>query len=180
MAQPDFATNDDNVLELAAYAGPSQQQARTPVGDWIRTGTSNVHSLPDSADLQKASRPPATAREDIVVDGVSKDELAAHLRAVSAETDTKIARMEGKMDLVLSKIEGLNTRISDVSNEISDSRRATRANAMAVGLGLAGLMLALAALVPTFYDLGGKQRDVIKEEVKTQMGSQKPPLASKP
>jgi len=37
--------------------------------------------------------------------GPTREELDAKLQAAAAETDTKIARLEGKMDLVLLKLD---------------------------------------------------------------------------
>lgn len=85
---------------------------------------------------------------------------------LQARGDTKLARMEGKMDLVLVKLD-----------DVLESGRATRANGWVIGFGLAGLIVAIVLLFPVIYDFGAKTRDVIRDEVKQQIETQKPPTA---
>jgi hypothetical protein len=92
----------------------------------------------------------------------SSDDLTdAKIASVEARTDTKIARMEGKLDLVVSKIDGINSRLDDVRNDY----RATRANIWVVGLGLAILIVGVAALFPVFFSIGTQVRDIIGKEI---------------
>jgi len=85
----------------------------------------------------------------------------AKVAAAEARTDTKIARVEGKLDLVVAKIDALGERF----NELRDDNRATRANQWVIGLGLAVLIIAVAALFPVFFDLGSKVRDMVDHAV---------------
>jgi hypothetical protein len=80
----------------------------------------------------------------------------AKIAASEARTETKIVRMEGKLDLVVSKLDSLR-----------EDNRATRANQWVIGFGLAVLIVAVAALFPVFFDMGGKVKDWIREEVRT-------------
>jgi hypothetical protein len=93
---------------------------------------------------------------------------AAEIAASDARTDTKIVRLEGKLDLVLSKFDSVNTHIDSVSTRITDMKddlRSTRNNIWVVGLGLAGLIVVVVALFPVFFDVGSKMRDLIQTEV---------------
>jgi hypothetical protein len=85
----------------------------------------------------------------------TREEMTANLEAVEARTDTKIARLEGKIDLVLSKLDG-----------VREDGRATRANQWVIGFGLAGLIVALVVAFPAFFDIGSKVRDMIREEAR--------------
>jgi hypothetical protein len=76
------------------------------------------------------------------------DEFAQHGAAAEARTDTKMARMEGKLDLVLSKLDG-----------VRDDYRNTRATQWVIGLGLAVLIIAVVALLPVFFSVGAQIRD---------------------
>jgi hypothetical protein len=79
---------------------------------------------------------------------------AAEIAAAEARTDTKITRMEGKLDLVISKLDG-----------VREDNRATRANQWVVGLGLAVLIVAIATLFPVLLDFGAKIREMVVKEV---------------
>lgn len=96
----------------------------------------------------------------------------AMIDAAEARTDTKIARMEGKLDLVVSKIDsinsGINSQLSGINSRLDDVRRdyrATRANIWVVGLGLAVLIVGVAALFPVFFGIGIQIRDIIDKEI---------------
>ena len=83
---------------------------------------------------------------------------AAEIAAAEARTDTKITRMEGKLDLVISKLD-----------DVREDGRATRANLWVVGLGLAVLIVAMITLFPVVLDLGMKTRESITKEVQEQV-----------
>jgi hypothetical protein len=95
----------------------------------------------------------------------SDDLVDAKLGRVAAETDTKIARLEGKLDLVLSKIDASNSHYSDLRTDIADSRRATIANVWVVFAAVVALLVGLAAAAPVIFDLGTKHRDMIDRTV---------------
>jgi hypothetical protein len=88
----------------------------------------------------------------------SREEIDAKIGAAEARGDTKIARIEGKLDLVISKLA-----------EVQESGRATRGTLWAIGLGLAALILAVAFGVPAIYTLGTQTRDIVRDEVKAAL-----------
>lgn len=88
--------------------------------------------------------------------GPSREEIDAKLRTVSAETDTKLARMDGKLDLLLSKI-----------SDLREDGRSTRNTVWGATFAVLALVVALAAFAPVVFDLGTKQRDIIRDEVKS-------------
>lgn len=66
------------------------------------------------------------------------------------------------------------TATNNARTDMLAASSSAKANAWVVGIGLAALIVALVVAVPAFYDLGGKQRDAIHEEVKRQVETQKP------
>jgi hypothetical protein len=91
-------------------------------------------------------------------DGPTREEIDAKLGKISAETDTKVARMEGKLDLVLSKMD-----------DVRDGLRSTRANQWVIGTALAVLIVALAFGVPAIFGNGLQLRDVVHTEVQEML-----------
>ncbi len=91
---------------------------------------------------------------------LTREEMKAEIALAEARTDTKIVRMEGKLDLVLSKLDG-----------VRDDNRATRANQWVIGLGLAVLIVAIAGLLPVFFGIGTQVRDLVHTEIQSQRSS---------
>jgi hypothetical protein len=91
----------------------------------------------------------------------SQDDLVdAKVAAAEARTDTKVVRLEGKVDLVLSKLD-----------ELRDDNRSVRANQWVIGFGLAVLIVAVAALLPVFFSMGTQVRDLVHSEIQSQLPS---------
>lgn len=82
----------------------------------------------------------------------------AKIAAAEARTDTKLARLEGKIDRVLDSVETSRS-------EARDNRRAIIANVWVVFAAVAALIVGLAAVFPTVYDLGAKNREAISRDV---------------
>jgi hypothetical protein len=96
--------------------------------------------------------------------GPTREEIDAKLKTVGAETDTKIARLEGKLDLVISKLDG-----------VREDGRSTRANMWVIGVSLALLIIGVAAAAPAIFDLGMKVREGISKEIQEQVHKVSPP-----
>ena len=71
----------------------------------------------------------------------TREEIQAKIEASDARTDTKIVRMEGKLDLVLQTLQ--STR-----DEARDNRRAIIANAWVIFAALVAIVGILAAVAP--------------------------------
>jgi hypothetical protein len=91
----------------------------------------------------------------------SREEMKAEIGLAEARTDLKIARMEGKLDLVISKLDALSALAR------SDNA-ATRGNIWFVGLGLAVLIVAVVTLFPVFFSIGIHIRDIVHAEMQSQ------------
>lgn len=96
----------------------------------------------------------ATLPQGDVMSDLTREEVKAEIAASEARGDTKIARFEGKLDLVLSKLE-----------DVRQDNRTTRANQWVIALGLAVLIVTIVSLLPIFFDWGSKIRDLVDKEV---------------
>ena len=81
---------------------------------------------------------------------------------------------------MLSKLDDVGARVSDVRQDVKGEMRTTRANAWVIGSGLAILIVAIAALfvtmvalLPSFFGMGAQVRDLVQKEVQTQLPSPK-------
>jgi hypothetical protein len=172
--------NASNIVDLPARGS----QNAGSIGDSIR-GIRSVEAIPKAPsieatqfNLQGNAAPQfnllgTAAKFDLQRKNPmsSSDDLTdAKIASVEARTDTKIARMEGKLDLVVSKIDGINSRLDDVRHDY----RATRANIWVVGLGLAVLIVGVAALLPVFFGMGTQIRDIIDKAIEAHMSSPTP------
>jgi hypothetical protein len=116
-----------------------------------------------------------TARESEMA-GPTREEITHQVAASEAKTETKIARIEGKLDLVLSKLDAaandigakfasVGERLTEVRNDVRADYAATRTNLWVVFVGILALIVALALLFPTFFDMGSKIRDLVDREI---------------
>ena len=87
-----------------------------------------------------------------------REMVADKIAAVEARTETKIARLEGKMDLVLEAVR--NSR-----EEARENRRAIIANSWAIGIGMALLIVAVVAAFPVFFGIATQLRDFVHDEM---------------
>jgi hypothetical protein len=95
---------------------------------------------------------------------------AAEIAAAEARTDTKIVRLEGKLDLVLEAVK--STR-----DEARDNRRAVIANGWVIFGALVVVIGILVTVAPVIFDMGFKWRETITKEVQDRLP---PPPPSTP
>jgi hypothetical protein len=86
----------------------------------------------------------------------------AKIAASEARGDTKIARMEGKLDLVLEAV-----RTS--REEARDNRRAVIANGWVIFGALVVVLGIMVTVAPVVFDMGFKWRETISREVQERM-----------
>jgi hypothetical protein len=85
----------------------------------------------------------------------SQDDLMdAKIAAAEARTDTKIVRLEGKLDLVISKLDLINESYRGVK----EGQRAVITNIWVVFAALAAIILGSIAAAPLIFDLGMRLR----------------------
>jgi hypothetical protein len=107
----------------------------------------------------------------------SQDDLVdAKIAAAEARTDTKIVRLEGKIDLVLSKLDS----ISQTYKDVREGHRSVIANIWIVFAALAAIIIGAVAAAPVIFDLGMKVRETITKEVQERTLTQPSPPAAPP
>jgi len=163
-----------NVIKFSSYMGDSDKLSGNISGmQEVSLGTSRLNS--GSTILQQKS----TAMADI-----TREEVNAKVELSESKSDTKFARLEGKLDLVLSQlssqIANVSTQLSDVKGQIQESRlvsrderRSMRSDTILATVSIAILIVAIAALFPVFFDIGTKVKDFVSDEVKSHFAEQK-------
>jgi hypothetical protein len=149
--------------EQASVTGNSAPQTSnvTYLRDHQKTGTAsaNLSYQGEELVLLKIETPPSSSNaKGNKMPDLTREEIDAKLAASEARTDTKIARLEGKLDLVLSKLD-------DVRND----NRGIRANQWVIGFGLALLIVAIAALFPAFFGIGAQVKDLVDASVQSHL-----------
>jgi hypothetical protein len=91
----------------------------------------------------------------------TREEIDAKIDAAEARTDTKIARLEGKLDLIVEAVRSSR-------DEAREGRRAIIANSWVVFGALVVIIGILYTVAPMIFDLGFKWRETISKEVETQ------------
>jgi hypothetical protein len=97
------------------------------------------------------------ASKESKMSDMTREEMKAEIAASEARGETKIARFEGKLDLVLEKLGNVNENVRSSNN-----------NQWVIGLGLAVLIVAMVALFPVFFGMGAQIRDMVHTEMQSQ------------
>ena len=107
---------------------------------------------------------PSTGSEHgvVIMPNPTEVELNAKLEAVEARTDTKIVRLEGKLDLVLEAVRS-------TKEEGRDNRRAVIANLWVIFGALVVLIGIIVTVAPVIFDLGSKFRETVTKEIQEQI-----------
>lgn len=92
----------------------------------------------------------------------TREEMDAKIAASEARTDTKIARLEGKLDLVITKIDHVTESNRFLHKEVADSRRAVIANGWIIFAAIIAVIAILVTAGPAIFELGIKIGDIIK------------------
>jgi uncharacterized protein YlzI (FlbEa/FlbD family) len=116
---------------------------------------------------QFSGRAQGINEEPVMADSPSKDEVKFQIEASEARTDTKIERVNGKLDLVLEKI-----------SEVNDNYKTNRSNMLVGFFSVAGLLIALGGIIiavwaamPAFMDVGSKVREIAASEARAVSAS---------
>jgi hypothetical protein len=103
---------------------------------------------------------------------LTREEVQAKIEVAEARADTKIARIEGKLDLVLQAVEGSRS-------EARDNRRAVISNAWVIFGALIVVLATMVTILPTFLDMGFRWRETITKEVQERIPETNPPKNAK-
>jgi len=107
---------------------------------------------------------------------MTRGEINEKIAASEARGETKIARIEGKLDLLLARVEtsaeytrdsiqSLKADNREFLNAAKEDNRATRGNTIAVGIGLAILIVTIVTLFPLFFDIGTHLKEMVDQAV---------------
>jgi hypothetical protein len=100
----------------------------------------------------------------------SEREVTDHaIAAAEARTDTKIVRLEGKMDLVLSKLNDSIAGSESIRRDVKESERALKANAWVIFGALIVVIGIVITVAPVILDFGFKLREAVTKEVQEQV-----------
>lgn len=110
----------------------------------------------------------------------------AKIAASEAKTDTKFAELRGemklmgaKLDKVLSKVDGFESRLAEQRSDIKADFRANRILMIGLAVSVSGLMLAVVLAVftigNTMFSRGISVRDVVKAVVAEQQSQPSKP-----
>lgn len=95
----------------------------------------------------------------------------AKIAASEARTGEKFAKLDGKLDLILEKIETVRAQSTDARTEA----RTTRRTVVGTGISLAALLLAVFALYSNGFNMGTKVGDVARIEAEQTYNRLAPP-----
>lgn len=87
-------------------------------------------------------------------------EVDAKIAAAEARTDTKITKIEGKLDLILQRLGTIEEKSADARGEA----RATRRYVVGTGLSLGALLIAIVTLAINGFNIGSKVDDIARYE----------------
>lgn len=117
---------------------------------------------------RRASQQSLLRERGPVPDAQTREEIDAKIAASEARNETKIARLEGKLDLLLEKANQAAMAAEQSEKAIKEEGRATRANIVVLGTALALLIIGLVALFPVIFDLGEHIREMVEQAVATK------------
>lgn len=127
-------------------------------------------------------------------DMATADDLVdAKIAAAEARGDTKSMRLEGKLDLVLLKLDSndrkldtYNATAEAIRREVKDSERAVRANGWVIFAAISGLIVGVVAIIatvgPFLFEQGAKQDEITTRKVHEEFQKfiQQPPVKPQP
>src|SRR5262249_10352103 len=111
--------------------------------------------------------------EAAAMSNTTRGEIDAKFAAAAAETETKFARLEGKLDLVISKIE-------DARASAHSDNAVTRASLWVLFAVVVAIVAALYAFFPVFFDFGSKVQERIADEIKARLPTVSPSTTPQP
>jgi hypothetical protein len=175
--QPNPASRQPDQRTASAFVEPARQSAQVIYLDRRSYIHQNVRANNHSSTYSAGSALPAGAQKTSGghMADLTREELDAKLTTVSAQTDTKLARLEGKLDLVITELRSVN----DTYKNVRDGQRATIANLWVVFAALAAIIIGSIAAAPVIFDLGMKLRETITKEVQERTPPP-PPLPPAP
>jgi hypothetical protein len=107
---------------------------------------------------------------DVPMDGQNSELIDAKIAACEARGEVKLARLEGKIDVMIANQASLKDGVNSVKNTV------WTVGAIVVTVIVASIALVV-ALVPPSVTFGTQMRDMVQREVESQKRSDTPPKA---
>jgi hypothetical protein len=126
----------------------------------LAPNSANVGSIENTNNvyyLHGASIPAGVMARKEMAD-LTREEVQLRIENSEAKNDTKIVRLESKLDLVLSKLDAAKS-----------DNLAIRTNQWVIAFGLALLIIAVVALFPVFFSIGTQIKDMVDNAVQTHL-----------
>jgi hypothetical protein len=156
------------------YAGENAYLAKealpqSPIND-------NVYAINSAQNLAptfySSGAPTNIAKDAKKMSDPTREEIQARIDAAEARGDTKIVRMEGKLDLVLQTIQSSR-------EEARDNRRAIIGNLWVIFGAVVVVIGILVTVAPVVFDMGFRWRETIAKEVQDRIQDSTVPKNSK-
>lgn len=169
--------------KLLQYSNSASRSAGTSNYTYVQTNASPPPELTQL--LQRAGQltdpaPQIASQlktEDAIMSNLTREEVNACIRASEATTETKIVRLEGKLDTmaatIVGKIDSLRDDISNADKYNRDTRWVLIGTLITGLFALAGLILALATYGDALFSRGMNVRDVVQTLLKEQQEIQR-------
>jgi hypothetical protein len=138
-----------NTVHYATVTAAAEATVTADAYVVYRSTTESGASIPTSPPTEEAT----SAMADI-----TREEIKAQHEAIEARTETKIARIEGKLDLVLQSV-------GEGRTEARESRRAVMANQWVIFGAVVVVIGIFVTAAPIIFDLGSKWRETISKEI---------------
>lgn len=191
------AGQSENVVDLEAYKTRQSANSAATVVNLLRpkplkTNSVDVDRLLHEIRIRRAIYP------EVSMSDPTREEINAMIAASEARNETKLTRVEGKIDTLtatitaainanaaahVSQFEALRDKISAADQYNRDSRFFVIGTVLTSAFAVAGLVVALATYGDALFGRGMNVRDVVQAAVKdlreAQQGSA-PPTSQQP
>jgi hypothetical protein len=102
---------------------------------------------------------------DRMSDQPTRDEITAHLAAVEARTDAKIAQAIGEVRTGFATLDGRFVTISSRLDGLERTASGAKTTTIVTGIAVVGVLVAILAYGQTWFGIGVASRDTIKAAV---------------
>jgi hypothetical protein len=114
--------------------------------------------------------------KDSAMGDPTREEISAQIKSSEAATETKIVRLEGKIDTlqatILGRIDTLQSSVSSTKGWITGGFFAIAALVVSTAIGLAALIIGVATYGDALFGRGMNVRDVVQAVIKEQQSAQ--------
>ncbi len=139
-------------------------------------GATGIQSIPPVEYSAQINAPNVEAEKGETVMATEGELRAAELAAAEARTDTKIARLEGKIDTlaatVIARFDALSHEVDRGRSETRDSRLILFAAIIGAAIALGAVIVGMATYGDALFGRGMNVRDVVQAVVKEQQQAQ--------